>query len=88
MSQHWHDIFSFYLESTQTRNIQAFTSLFTLMNVALLWITIIGTEYSKAKSHISKYFKIRYSKRVSTNSENKKTPHVKKKKKSMTLKTC
>ena len=67
----------FYLESTQTRNIQAFTSLFTLMNVALLWITIIGTEYSKAKSHISKYFKIRYSKRVSTNSENKKTSNYK-----------
>ena len=47
------------------------------MNVALLWITIIGTEYSKAKSHISKYFKIRYSKRVSTNSENKKTSNYK-----------
>ena len=63
----------FYLESTQTRNIQAFTSLFTLMNVALLWLTIIGAEYSKSKGKISKYFKIRYSKRVSTNSENKKT---------------
>lgn len=63
----------FYLESTQTRNIQAFTSLFTLMNVALLWLTIIGADYSKSKGKISKYFKIRYSKRVSTNSESKKT---------------
>lgn len=67
----------FYLESTQTRNIQAFTSLFTLMNVALLWITILGAKYSKAKSHISKYFKFTYSKRVSSNSKNKKTSNYK-----------
>ena len=43
------------------------------MNVALLWLTIIGAEYSKSKGKISKYFKITYSKRVSTNSESKKT---------------
>ena len=67
----------FYLESTQTRNIQAFTSLFTLMNVALLWITIIGADYSKSKGNISKFFKITYSKRVSTNSESKKTSNFK-----------
>ena len=72
-----HKANGFYLESTQTRNIQAFTSLFTLMNVALLWITLFGSEYSKAKSHISKYFKFTYSKRVSTNSKNKKTSNYK-----------
>ena len=65
----------FYLESTQTRNIQAFTTLFTLMNVALLWLIIIGANYSKAKSNVPKYFKIRYSKRVSTNSNSSKTPN-------------
>lgn len=61
----------FYLEATQTRNIHAFASLFTLMNVAILWLTIIGADYSKA-GRISKYFKLPYSKRVSTNSSDKK----------------
>ena len=65
----------FYLESTQTRNIQAFTTLFTLMNVALLWLIIIGADYSKAKSNVPKYFKIRYSKRVSANSNSSQAPN-------------
>ena len=63
----------FYLESTQTRNIHAFASLFTLVNIAMLWLTIIGVEYSKSgSSKISKYFRIRYSRRVSANSSNNK----------------
>lgn len=54
----------FYLESTQMRNIHAFASIFTLANVAILWITIISIDYSKRGSRVSKYFKITYSKRV------------------------
>ena len=53
----------FYLESTKMRNLHAFTTLFTLMSVALLWLTILGADYSKSKSHFKPYFKIRTSKR-------------------------
>lgn len=47
----------FRLESTNTRKIEHFISLFTLMCVALLWLTIIGADYSKNKSH--SHFNIR-----------------------------
>ena len=46
------------------------------MNVALLWLTIIGADYSKGKSHVSKFFKFRYSKRVSSKN-NSKRPNYK-----------
>lgn len=54
----------FYLESTKMRNLHAFTTLFTLMSVALLWLTILGAYYSKNKNHFKSYFKIRTSKKV------------------------
>ena len=57
----------FYLESTKTRNIHAFTSLFTLACVAILWLTILGVDYSKGKGHFKTPFKIRYSKRNGQN---------------------
>ena len=39
------------------------------MNVALLWLTILGANYSKnGTNRLSKYFRINYSKRVSKNS--------------------
>lgn len=60
----------FYLESTQMRNIHAFTSLFTLANVAILWLTIISIDYSKRGSKVAKYFKITYSKRVTSGCSN------------------
>ena len=41
----------FRLESTKTRKIEHFISLFTIMCVALLWLTIIGVDYSKNKHH-------------------------------------
>ena len=44
------------------RNLHAFSTLFSLMCIALLWPTIIGSDYPKNKSHFKKYFKIRYSK--------------------------
>lgn len=36
----------FYLESTKMRNLRAFTTLFGLMCVSLLWLTLLGVEYS------------------------------------------
>lgn len=53
----------FYLESTKMRNIQAFTTMFTLLCVAVLWLTILGAYYSKNKGHFKNYFKIKYSKK-------------------------
>ena len=45
------------------RNIQSFTTLFTLVCVAALWLTILGSDYSKNKNHYKNSFKIRCSKR-------------------------
>ena len=53
----------FYLESTKMRNMQSFTTLFTLVCVAILWLTILGADYTKNKNHFKNCFKIRYSKR-------------------------
>ena len=44
-------------------NIQSFTTLFTLVCVSLLWLTILGADYTKNKNHFKNCFKIRYSKR-------------------------
>jgi hypothetical protein len=57
----------FYLESTKMRNIQSFTTLFTLVCVAILWLTILGADYSKNKTHFKNCFKIRYSKKNGSN---------------------
>ncbi len=37
----------FRLESTNTKKIEHFISLFTVMCIALVWLTIIGVDYSK-----------------------------------------
>lgn len=44
----------FRLESTNTQKVEHFISLFTVMCVALTWLTIIGADYirSKNKCHI------------------------------------
>lgn len=39
----------FRLESTNTRLIEHFISLFTVMCIALTWLTIIGSDYTKNK---------------------------------------
>ncbi len=49
----------FRLESTNTQKIQHFISLFTLVCIALVWLTIIGCDYSKNKHSYWKYLKIR-----------------------------
>ena len=60
------------------RNIHAFTTLFTIMNVALLWLTIIGVSYSKNGNNcVAKFFKITYSKRVSKNCKDNKNANYK-----------
>ncbi len=41
----------FRLESTNTQKIEHFISLFTVMCVALVWLTIIGVDYIKNKHH-------------------------------------
>lgn len=49
----------FYLESTKMRNIHSFTTMFGLMCVALLWLTILGVDYSKNSSKYANNVKIR-----------------------------
>ena len=57
----------FYLESTKMRNIHAFTTLFTLVCVAILWLTLLGADYSINKNHFKNCFKIKYSKKNGSN---------------------
>lgn len=49
----------FRLESTNTQKIEHFISLFTIMCISLVRLTIIGIDYSRNKHAYSKYFKIR-----------------------------
>lgn len=53
----------FYLECTKMRNIQAFTTLFTLVCIATLWLTILGADYSKNCNTYKNWFKIKYSRK-------------------------
>lgn len=41
----------FRLESTNTQKLEHFISLFTIMCVALIWLTILGTDYVRNKHH-------------------------------------
>ena len=59
----------FYLETTKMRNIQAFTTMFTLLCVSILWLSILGAYYSKNKGHFKNYFKIKYSKKNGANNK-------------------
>lgn len=40
----------FRLESTNTQKIEHFISLFTIMCISLIWLTILGVDYSKNQS--------------------------------------
>lgn len=51
----------FRLESTNTQKIEHFISLFTIMCVALVWLTILGIDYSRNKSRC--HLRIRDAKR-------------------------
>ena len=41
----------FRLESTNTKKIEHFISLFTILCIAYVWLVIIGVDYSKNKNH-------------------------------------
>lgn len=55
----------FRLESTNTQKIEHFISLFTVMCVALVWLSIIGADYVKNKHHY--HIKIRDTRRLKNN---------------------
>lgn len=55
----------FRLESTNTQKVEHFISLFTVMCVALVWLTIIGADYVRNKHKYS--LKIRDVKRHKNN---------------------
>lgn len=59
----------FYLEATKMRNLHAFATLFTLVCIAILWLTILGSDYSKNRNHFNISFNFRISK---SNGANKK----------------
>ena len=54
------------LESTNTQKIEHFISLFTIMCLALVWLTIIGADYVKNKHHY--HLKIRDTRKFRNNS--------------------
>ena len=56
----------FRLESTNTKKIEHFISLFTLMCIALVWLTILGADYVRNKHKYS--LKIRDTKKRKDNS--------------------
>ena len=56
----------FRLESTNTQKIEHFISLFTIMCLALVWLTIIGADYVKNKHHY--HLKIRDTRKFRNNS--------------------
>ncbi|MCI8491373.1 MAG: transposase [Lachnospiraceae bacterium] len=56
----------FRLESTNTQKIEHFISLFTILCVSLVWLTVIGVDYSKCKNKYS--LKIRDTRKHSNHS--------------------
>lgn len=49
----------FRLESTRTKNLQTFKSMFGIMCIALLWITLLGVEYTIREKNQSNKVKIK-----------------------------
>ena len=54
----------FYIESTKIKNINSFTGMYLVINIASLWLIIVGSDYVKNKHHYSKYIKIRDTKKT------------------------
>ncbi len=55
----------FYLESTKINNLQAFSSMFTILNISIIGVTILGCNYSKNKK--SATCKVRDTKKIKNN---------------------
>ena len=56
----------FYLESTKTKNLHAFETLYGIACIAALWLNIIATDYIKNHIHVKKVINIRYNKKNSS----------------------
>jgi len=52
----------FYLESTKVKNLTAYTSMFGLMCIAMLWLIILGSDYCKNKHSFKNFLKFKISK--------------------------
>lgn len=59
----------FYLESTKMRNLHSFSTLFGIACIALLWLTILGANYSKNSNSTKSFYKFRSSKRKGSSSK-------------------
>lgn len=57
----------FRLESTKMKNIQSFKTMFGIMCVALLWLTILGVEYTVEEGKQGNKVKIRIYKKKNQN---------------------
>jgi len=53
----------FYLESTNMKNLQSFSTMFGLMCIAILWLTILGSDYAKNKHQLKNFVKFKISKK-------------------------
>ena len=53
----------FYLECSKMRNLHSFTTMFGLMCIAILWLTILGSDYCKNKHSFKDFVKFRTSKK-------------------------
>lgn len=56
----------FYIESTKIKNIESFVGMYLLVNIATIWLTIIGSDYLKNKNYYSKKLAIRDTKKTKT----------------------
>ena len=54
----------FYIEDTKIQKISSFEGMYLLVNIATLWLTIIGVDYSKNKNKYAKKLKIRDTKKT------------------------
>ena len=55
----------FYLESTKTKNLHAFGTLYGIACIASLWLNIIAADYIKNHNHVKNKINIRYNKKNS-----------------------
>lgn len=57
----------FNLEKTKIKKLSAFTGISLIVNIATLFLTILGADYCKTKGHYSKKLKIRDTKKTKSN---------------------
>jgi len=58
----------FYIEATKIKNIDSFIGMYLIVNIATIWLTIIGSDYNKNKHHYSNRLKIRDTKKTKNGS--------------------